>query len=201
MRYGMVLDLKKCIGCYSCLATCKSEHNTPPGVFWARVLEKEEGQYPTVSRIFFPTLCYHCKEPPCRDICPTGATTKAEDGIVTVDYDTCIGCRACMMACPYQNRYYWGKPKDTTYFRQELTPFEKAVLTDWQRATVQKCNFCRERLDKGLDPACVLACPPRARTFGDLDDPNSEISRLIRERHGVQIMPELGTDPSVYYLE
>ncbi len=160
MRYGMALDLKRCMGCYSCVAACKAENNTPPGVFWARVLEQEEGKYPTVRRIYFPTLCYHCQEPPCRDICPTGATTKEDDGRVIINYDTCIGCRACMMACPYQNRYYWGKPKDTTYFSEEISPYEKTATKNWQRGTVQKCDFCRDRVAQGLDPACVLTCPP-----------------------------------------
>ncbi len=201
MRYGMVLDLKRCIGCYACQMACKAEHNTPPGVFWARVVEKEEGKYPSAKRVFFPHLCYHCQEPPCRDICPTGATTKREDGIVFVDYDVCIGCRACMMACPYQNRYYWGKPKDTMYFPDVPSPYELTAPQEFQRGVVQKCDLCRSRLEKGLEPACVVTCPTKARTFGDLDDADSEVSRLIRERRGFQIQPELGTDPSVYYVQ
>jgi molybdopterin-containing oxidoreductase family iron-sulfur binding subunit len=106
-----------------------------------------------------------------------------------------------MMACPYQNRHYWGKPKDTTYFPQGLSPYEETAPADWQRATIQKCDFCHDRLEQGLDPACVVTCPTRARTFGDLDDPNSEVSRLMQVRKGFQVMPELGTDPSVYYIE
>ncbi len=202
MRYGMVLDLKRCIGCYACVIACKAEHNTPPRVFWARVLEKEEGKYPSVRRTFFPHLCYHCDEPPCRDVCPTGATVKSEEnGIVYIDYDVCIGCRACAMACPYKNRYYWGKPKDTMYFSEAANPYEVTAPQEFQRATSSKCDFCRARLEKGLEPACVVTCPPVARTFGDLDDPDSEVSRLIRERRGFQIQPELGTNPSVYYIE
>lgn len=201
MRYGMVIDLKKCVGCYSCLMACKAEHCTPPGVFWGRVLEKEEGKYPAVRRTFLPVLCYQCKEAPCADICPTGATTKREDGITEINYDVCIGCRACMMACPYQNRYYWGKPKDTMYFPGKKHPYEEAGLEEYQRATVQKCNFCLERLKKGLEPACVVSCIAGARTFGNLDDPESEVCQLIRSRRGFQIHPELGTDPSVYYIE
>ncbi len=201
MRYGMVIDLKRCIGCYACVMACKVEHNTPPGVFWSRVLEKEEGQYPTVKKTFFPVPCYHCKEPPCRDVCPTGATTKREDGIVVIDHDVCIGCRTCMMSCPYGARFYWGKPKDTMYYPEAPTPYEVTAPQEFQRAVVQKCNFCLTRLEKELEPACVMTCPAFALTFGDLDDTMSEVSRLIRERRGSQIQPELGTDPSVYYIE
>ncbi len=201
MRYGMVMDLKRCVGCYACVIACKAENNTPPGVFWARVLYKEEGHYPSVSITFLPVVCNHCKDPPCVDICPTGASQKREDGVVIIDYDVCIGCRACMMACPYGSRFYWGKPKDTMYFPVTPTPYEQAGIARYQRATVQKCDFCSHRLEQGLEPACVVTCPAKARTFGDLDDPASEVSRLISERRGFQLHADLGTDPSVYYID
>ena len=201
MRYGMVIDLKRCNGCCSCYMACKAENATPPGVFWARVLYKEEGKYPAPAVTFLPVLCNHCKEAPCVDICPTGASQKREDGIVIVDQDTCIGCRACMMACPYGARFYWGKPGDAMYFPENTNSYETAVVPRYQRETVQKCDFCSHRLEEGLEPACVVTCPTEARTFGDLDDPGSDVSRLISERRGFQLQTELGTEPSVYYIE
>ncbi len=201
MRYGMVIDLSRCMGCYGCQMACKAEHNTPPAVFWGRVLQKEEGQYPSVRMTFLPVLCYHCQEPSCRDVCPTGATTKREDGIVAIDYDLCVGCRACMIACPYQNRYFWGKSKNTMYFPEGPSPYELTAPRKFQRGAVQKCDFCRERLERGLEPSCVVTCPTTARTFGDLDDPNSEVSRLIGGSRGFQILSEMDTDPSVYYID
>jgi len=210
-RYGMVIDLVKCIGCQGCVVRCKVEHFLPPGMFWARVLMKEYGKYPTMERRIVPTLCMHCKDPACTQVCPSGASTKREDGIVAIDYDKCIGCRYCMMACPYGARSFCdsiGK-----YFPdKELTPYEEVSHTQLQTGVVMKCTFCKERIDAGTQkglkpgedreatPACVINCMAKARYFGDLDDPDSEVSRLIRERHGYQLRSETGQDPSVYYL-
>jgi len=199
MTRGMVIDLKRCIGCYACQLSCKAEHGTPPGVFFARVLKHEEGQYPTVRQLFLPVLCNHCENAPCVDACPTGASFKwAEDGIVDIDPDKCVGCRACMMACPYSNRYYNDNPQH--YFEQGPTAYEEARTARHQTDVVMKCNFCRDRVRAGKQPACVANCPTVARIFGDLDDPNSEVSRLIKERSGFPLHPEAGTKPSVYYL-
>ena len=216
MRYGMTIDLKRCIGCFSCVMACKVEHFTPPGVFWGRLLETEEGQYPSVRRTFLPMVCYHCLEPPCREVCPTGATVRREeDGIVWIDQNKCVGCRYCVIACPYQNRTFLPKAKDRGYFpAYGLTDFEKMgkKLYPHTIGTTVKCNFCMERIDSGLEkglkpgidpeatPVCVQTCPTTARVFGDLDDPLSEVSKLIRERGGYQHHAEMGTDPSVYYL-
>lgn len=199
MQLGLVIDLKRCVGCYGCVVACKAENATPPGVFWGRVLEEEVGKFPASKRVFLPVLCNHCKEPACRDACPTGATRKREDGIVVIDQNRCIGCRSCMMACPYGARSYMGKVK--TYFENGPTPFEKQGYERHQVGTVQKCDLCLHRVEQGLEPACVITCPAKARTFGDLDDPNSEVSRLLRARMWRQLKPEMGTDPSVYYLE
>ena len=199
MRWGMVIDLKRCIGCYGCQLSCKAENGTPPGVFFARVEKHEEGQYPTVSQIFLPVLCNHCDEPPCVDACPTGASFVWEDtGVVDIDHDKCVGCRTCMMACPYGNRY--ANDQRQHYFDDGPTPYEQKRVLRHQTDVVMKCNFCRERVNEGKDPACVSNCPTVARIFGDLEDPNSEVSRLIKERGGFPLHPELGTRPSVYYL-
>ncbi len=199
MKWGMVIDLKRCIGCYGCQLSCKAENATPPGVFFARVLKREEGSYPNVRHMFLPVLCNHCADPACVAACPTGASFVWEEGgIVDIDADKCVGCRSCMMACPYGNRYFNDKPQH--YFEQGPTPYEAKQGAQHQTGVVMKCNFCRPRVQQGLAPACVANCPTVARIFGDLDDPNSEVSRLIRERGGFPLHPELGTGPSVYYL-
>lgn len=208
-RLGMVFDLFRCIGCHACTIACKAHNGTPPGIFWAKVLEKEVGKYPTAKRIFLPTACNHCKEPPCRDVCPTGATEKREDGIVTIDPDKCIGCRACMAACPYDARYYLKKI--TPYYpiseqnpAPGFTPFEEWVYKTkpWhQEGTVQKCTLCSDRLEEGKEPSCVETCPTNARTFGDFDDPISEVSKLVVQRRGFQLREEEATDPSIFYID
>lgn len=198
MRLGMVIDLRRCIGCYGCQLSCKAENGTPPGVFFARVLKHEEGQYPTVRQLFLPVLCNHCAEAPCVDACPTGASFKWDDGAVDIDHDKCVGCRSCMMACPYGNRYFNDGPQQ--YYEAGSTPYEQARTARHQSNVVMKCNFCRDRLNAGKKPACVENCPTVARYFGDLDDPTSEVSRLIKERAGFTLHPEAGTRPSVFYL-
>ena len=215
MRWGMAIDLTKCIGCFSCQLSCKEEHFLPPGVFWGRLAVGEVGKYPAVQKQVLPLLCNHCSEAPCEKVCPTGATTRREDGIVAVDYDKCMGCRYCVIACPYQHRTYLDGQLDKEYFPGKgLTPWEEIgrKLYPLQKGTVVKCNFCMERIDKGLKkglkpgvdreatPECVNNCPTRARVFGDLEDPFSEPSVLIRERKGFQLHHEFGTDPSVWYV-
>jgi molybdopterin-containing oxidoreductase family iron-sulfur binding subunit len=196
-RYGMVIDLNTCIGCNACTMACKAEHATPTGIFWAKVLEKEVGKFPAARRIFLPVLCNHCKNPICQEVCPTGATYKREDGIVLIDYDMCIGCRSCMEACPYGPRSFYES--DGAYYPGERTPYEKSQQ-DFSEGVVMKCNFCVERVDKGLDPACVVTCVTECRVFGDLDDPQSEVSRLVAEKKARPLLPEKGLDPSVFYI-
>lgn len=199
MRYGMVIDLKKCIGCYGCHIACKSENCTPPGILWSRVLQYEWGKYPSIRRLSLPVLCMHCADPPCQKVCPTGATARRPDGIVTVDSAKCMGCMSCVIACPYRARSLHAKERGY-FLDQGLTPYEVVGYQKHPPGVVEKCDFCLTRLERGLEPACVVGCMARARYFGDLDDRHSEVSQLIRNRRGLQIYPELGTDPSVYYL-
>jgi Fe-S-cluster-containing dehydrogenase component len=212
MRWGMLINLTKCVGCYACVVKCKQEHFLPPGVMWGRVLTSETGIYPNVTKHVYPVLCNHCQEAKCVDVCPTGATQRREDGIVWVDANTCVGCRYCLVACPYQARTYYSERREY-YPGQGFTEFEKLGerLYPHQTGTVLKCDFCKERIDAGLErglkpgvdreatPVCVITCPAKARYFGDLDDPNSEVSLLIRKWQAVPLHPEYGTEPSVYY--
>ncbi|MFC1822243.1 4Fe-4S dicluster domain-containing protein [Thermodesulfobacteriota bacterium] len=213
MRWGMLIDLIKCAACYGCAIKCKQEHFLPPFVMWGKILMSEEGKYPNAIINKVPVLCNHCEDAVCVEVCPTGATEQREDGIVWVDQDQCIGCRYCLVACPYQARTY--NDDEEEYFPgQGETDYEKMrkVLYPLQKGVVTKCNFCKERIDEGQEkglkpgedrdatPACVNACPNKARYFGDLDDPDSNISVLIREKRAVPFHPEHGTDPQVYYV-
>src|SRR3972149_778000 len=198
-RWGMAIDLKRCVGCQSCTLACKLENGTPPGIFWMRVLEKEEGTYPLAHKVFLPVRCNHCIDPPCVPVCPTGASYKREqDNLVLINQDKCIGCHACIVACPYQVRFMAGDSKG--YYSGGLTSYETEAYQKWQPRTVQKCTFCVHRIEKGLEPACAQTCPAKALTFRDLNNTANELSRVGRERFPLQPCAELGTDPSLYYL-
>jgi Fe-S-cluster-containing dehydrogenase component len=214
-RWGMVIDVKKCIGCWACTVACKEEHFLQRGMFWNRVLIGEEGDYPSVTKLIYPVLCNHCEEAACVEVCPTGATFQRDDGIVLVDYDKCIGCRYCLIACPYQQRTPY-KDDQVEYFPgQGFTEFELIgkKIYPFQKGTMTKCNFCVERIDKGREkglepgrdeeatPACVNICPVGARKFGDLDDPESDVMELKRVRKGKPLHAEFGTDPCVFYVD
>ncbi|UCF79484.1 MAG: 4Fe-4S dicluster domain-containing protein [Candidatus Eiseniibacteriota bacterium] len=205
MRYGFVIDLKRCYGCYSCQVACKAANNTPRGVDFARCLQGETGTYPNALRQMLPTLCMQCAEPECLKVCPTGATKQDEAGIVTVDKKLCMGCKYCMMACPYGQRH--SVPGWSTYFPDaegELDFYQTYAKGRWEERNgygiATKCDFCKDRVKEGKKPACAEACPAKARYFGDLDDPESEVSILIKRERGFQLNPEFGTEPSVYYL-
>lgn len=200
-RWGMVIDLKRCVGCQACTMACKAENGTPPDVFFTRVLEDEVGTFPQTARQFVPVLCNHCRNAPCVEVCPTGASYRTAEGIVLVDKDVCVGCRACYVACPYNNRFYVDHGALETGYFGELTAYERQAYAAFEPGTVIKCTFCQHRLQQGLQPACVTTCPTEARVFGDLDDPTSKVNGLIRQRRGYQPLAELGTDPSVFYLD
>ena len=182
MRWGMLINLNMCVSCYACVAKCKQDHFLPKDVLWAKILISETGEYQSVGKQAYPVLCNHCESAICVEVCPTGATQKREDGIVFIDADKCVGCRSCLIACPYQVRTYFSKREE--YFPgQGFTDFEKigGRLCPHQTGTVVKCNFCIERIDAGIKrglkpgidrevtPACVITCPAKARYFGDLD--------------------------------
>jgi molybdopterin-containing oxidoreductase family iron-sulfur binding subunit len=199
MRYGMVIDLQRCVGCNSCTLACRMEHGTPPGILFHKVKKYEVGKYPSAKLRLLPMPCMHCQDPACIKVCPTGATYQRDDGLVLIDDKKCMGCRYCVVACPYDSRrfidelanYYGGKSQ---------TPYEKIKRRSFVKGTVVKCNFCAHRLDKGLLPACVETCPAQARYFGNLEDASSEVCRLIADNNGSPLREEFGTKPSVYYL-
>jgi Fe-S-cluster-containing dehydrogenase component len=195
MRYGMVIDLNRCMGCHACSIACKIENATPPGVFWNRVFQVEEGKYPNVRRSYIPRPCMQCDTPACLEVCSTKATYKDRYGLVQIDYTKCIGCKACILACPYGAR---SLNEGGDYFSNG-TPWGETDKNH-QKGTVEKCTFCSHLIKKGLEPACVSTCPARARYFGDLDDPQSDVSQLIKGRFGFQFHPEFNLDPSVYYI-
>lgn len=214
-HWGMVIDLKKCVGCQTCSIACKVGNFLPPGVLWNRVYDYELGKYPNVTRHFLPRPCMQCEDAVCMTVCPTKATEKRDDGIVWVDYDKCLGCGYCEVACPYGARilhkgkdFYYHAPTQYEDFPYELRQPHQRYLV----GAASKCTFCMHKIDKGIaegllvgqdpkaTPDCVVSCIAKARYFGDLDDPDSEVSKLIAERKGVRLYPELGTGPSVYYL-
>ncbi|MDJ0949217.1 MAG: 4Fe-4S dicluster domain-containing protein [Alphaproteobacteria bacterium] len=209
-RYVMVADLRRCVGCQTCTAACKHANATPPGVQWRRVLDMEIGEYPDVRRAFVPVGCMHCADPPCMEVCPSTATRQRDDGIVTIDYDLCIGCAYCAVACPYQARYKVETPR----FAYGEAPTEsEAQRHEAGRIGVStKCTFCVDRIDSGVEqgltpgedpeatPACVNSCIAKALHFGDLDDPDSNVSQLLAENQHFRMHEELGTGPGFYYL-
>jgi molybdopterin-containing oxidoreductase family iron-sulfur binding subunit len=203
-RLAMLIDLTRCIGCDACTVACKQENGTPADVFFARVLNVEAGTYPHVKRIYIPVLCNHCDNPACLKACPNKAIFRREDGIVLIDQERCRGTGACVSACPYGNiiltdRDRWYLPEDMAYERDYVRPRLKPQVA-------RKCTFCAQRVDQGLDPACVVACPTTARIFGDLEDPESKISTYIAEqkeltgREPFHLLPEAKTEPANVYL-
>lgn len=210
-KWAMVVDLKACAtkpGCRDCIDACHSIHNIPnfdnpkDEVKWIwtnpykEVFPEQTYQFSSMEVQKRPVLvlCNHCDNPPCVKVCPTNATFKRDDGLVMMDYHRCIGCRYCMAACPYGARSFnWRDPR----------PFIKEIKQDFPtrtRGVVEKCSFCEERLAKGLKPACVEACTARGLVFGDLNEPDSQVRRLLAFRPGTRRKAHLGTEPKVFYL-
>lgn len=201
-KLGMVIDRDRCIGCHTCSNACKMQNSVPMGMLWSRVLtdgcdiiDGAQGTYPDLSRSYTPVACQHCENPACLRVCPTGATYKDDKGRVEIDYDKCIGCRMCMAACPYNARSFnWEEPKRDPDFN-----YGDARVPVRPKGVAEKCTLCKERTDDGDEPMCVKCCPTRARVFGDLDDPNSEVSKRIKEKNARVLLPEQGTKPQVHY--
>jgi molybdopterin-containing oxidoreductase family iron-sulfur binding subunit len=231
-KWGMIIDLDKCVGCQACSLACKSENNVPHGSphewkrhqdpYWHKVIAATEGEYPTVNSQIIPMPCMHCEHPPCVNVCPAKATYKRGDGIVMQNFRRCIGCRYCIIACPYGSRNFNFKDQeDKEYRRPDLPPDLDLSYTKYigpwpyprrTRGVVEKCTYCFHRIDqareKGVDvgspdgvvPACVEACPAEARFFGDLDDPESEVSKLLATRNSIKLREEMSTEPKTIYL-
>jgi phenylacetyl-CoA:acceptor oxidoreductase subunit 1 len=209
MRWAMVIDLRRCVGCQTCTIACKQEHGLPPGIEWRTVLDCEVGRYPDVRRLFLPLACMHCEEPPCVPVCPTGASRQREDGIVWIAYDACVGCGSCAMACPYRARHFVDGPAG--YF-DAPTPAEAATARPERHGVMTKCTFCKERVDAGrgrglrpgvdpdATPVCAVACIAGAILFGNLDDATSPVRDLVLSGRALPLMSECGTRPSVYYV-
>jgi Fe-S-cluster-containing dehydrogenase component len=172
----MAIDTKKCVGCSDCVVACQTENNVPVGYCRDWISETVEGTYPDLAIEIRSERCNHCENAPCVRCCPTGASQIVEGGIVITVADDCIGCGACIESCPYDARYTHPD------------------------GYVDKCTFCLHRVKEGQSPACVAVCPTKCMYFGDIDDPNSEISRLIRTRKLKTLAPEAGTDPHIFYL-
>lgn len=209
-RYGLVIDLDRCLACQACVIACKIENNVPdstPETFRSKKMTLRTrvvplsvargGQYPNVVDIY-PVLCNQCDNPPCVAACPTGASYKRADGIVLIDWGKCIGCRYCMAACPYSMRNFIEADDPKAYHNPDIAGYYKSLMPP--KGKVDKCTFCAHLVDKGEEPACVAECPARARTFGDLNNPTSAISRLLASRESFVLRPQFGTKPMVYYL-
>ncbi|WP_045221428.1 4Fe-4S dicluster domain-containing protein [Desulfonatronum thioautotrophicum] len=225
-RYAMVIDMQLCTGCGGCIIGCMNENNLPEGMRWSGKITETLGRYPNTRYHYRPTLCNHCENAPCVHGCPTKSLYKAEGGITAHDINKCIGCRYCMFNCPYEGVIFYNLRQPHAEWRNDTvvipgstsTPAEtlrRAGARGWPiynpdpgityasirpRGVVEKCNFCQHRVINGELPYCVEVCPSKARTFGDLDDPQSKASQLLGMYPAERLREELGTKPRVYYI-
>ncbi len=205
-RYGFAFDLKACMGCHTCTIACKQANNLPDGVLWNNVktdggesLDTSRGTYPTdLTMVNYAVNCQHCDNPACVAVCPTGASyVDEETGIVRITTDECIGCGSCIQACPYDvRRLLETDPVWTVGF-----PVGDWDAPEHRVGTVGKCMGCYNRIARDEKPACMDLCPGRARWWGDLDDPNSDVSKIIATREYERLLESAGTEPRVFYLK
>ena len=229
-KWGMVIDVDKCIGCQACVVACQSENNIPinaedifnqrRAIEWIRVERYWEGEFPNIKARFIPILCQHCGEAPCEPVCPVFATYHNEEGMNVQVYNRCIGTRFCANNCPYHVRFFnFWEPEWPDSLKNQLNP----DVTVRSRGIMEKCTFCIQRIrrskreasrderevqdeDRGINPACVNACPTDTLYFGDFNDPDSKVSKLKKKElgdhgRGYKLLDELGTDPNVIYLK
>ncbi len=221
-KWGMVIDLNKCTGCGSCITACRSENNIPNAgqeatqegriFLWMDMLEMIEGKYPDVHVRYIPRPCFQCHNPPCTRVCPVRATYRNDEGLVAQIYHRCIGCRYCMVACPYTVKSFnWFEPERP----EEFTAIRNPDVSLRMKGVVEKCSFCSHRLMKARDqarfegrdlqeqdyqPACADSCPTGAIIFGDFDNEEHAVRRLIRSNRAYRMLEDLGTEPKVVYL-
>lgn len=210
-RWGMLIDTRKCVGCHACTIGCVAEYKLPPGVVYRPVIDRMSGKFPDVKEQFLPKPCFQCENPSCVSVCPVNATKKEADGIVSIDYNKCIGCRSCVANCPYGARtfdvgayYTEGTPAVQDYEKAGFYEYGKLWRRDSKHATVvgsaRKCHFCTSRVQKGLLPICTSTCIGRATYFGDLNDDQSLIKSVIGANKAYRLKEETGNEPQVYYI-